>query len=73
MTAKALTSLDLTNASEYTSEVGQTLFSDFKPDSFEVKLGVQEGSPRRTRVTDLVEFFVLVQLSKERLPHFFKD
>ena len=48
--------------------MGQTLFPDFKPDSFEVTLGVQEGSPSGTHVTDLVEFFVLVQLSEERLP-----
>ena len=60
-------SLTLTNGSEYTSEVGQTLLPDFKPNSFEVTLGVEKGSPRGTHVTDLVEFFVLVQLSEERL------
>lgn len=49
--------------SEYTSEVGQTLF----PDSFEIALGVQEGSPRGTHVTDLIKFLVLLQLSEERL------
>ena len=66
--AKALISLKLTNTSEYTSEVGQTLLPEFKSDGFEVTLGIQKGSPRRTQVTDLVEFFVLVQLNDERLP-----
>ena len=61
-------SLTLTNGSEYTSEGGQTLLPDFKSDSFEVTLGVDGGSPRGTQVADLVEFFVLVQLSEERLP-----
>ena len=61
-------SLKLTDTSEYTSEVGQTMLPTFKSDSFEVKLGVQKGSPRGTRVTKLVEFFVLVQLSDARLP-----
>ena len=67
-TAKILTSLDLTTTSEYTGEVGQTLLSDFEAGCFEVKLDVQKGSPRGTRVTNLVEFFVLVQLSEVRLP-----
>ena len=60
-------SLNLTNTSTYNSEVGQTLLPHFDSDSFEVKLGVQKGSPRGTHVTDLVEFFVLVQLDDERL------
>ncbi|KAF8230391.1 hypothetical protein L208DRAFT_1400610 [Tricholoma matsutake] len=67
-TAKALTSLALTTASEHTSITGQTLVTDFRKQQFEVTLGVKNGSPRGTCVADLVEFFVLVQLSKERNP-----
>jgi len=66
--AKALTSLTLTTASEYSSRTGQTLVPDFRKQQFEVTLGVKKGSPSGTCVADLVEFFVLVQLSKERIP-----
>src|ERR1700730_16502494 len=67
-TAKALTSLTLTTASEHCSKTGQTLVPDFEKQRFEVKLGIKKGSPSGMCVADLVEFFVLVQLSKERIP-----
>jgi len=67
-TAKALASLTLTTASEHSFQTGQTLVPDFRKQQFEVTLGVKKGSPRGTCVADLVEFFVLVQLSKERIP-----
>jgi len=67
-TAKALTSLTLTTASEHCCKTGQTLVPDFEKQRFEVKLGIKKGSPSGMCVADLVEFFVLVQLSKERIP-----
>jgi hypothetical protein len=66
--AKALASLTLTMVSEHSFQTGQTLVPDFQKQQFEVTLGVKKGSPRGTCVADLVEFFVLVQLSKERIP-----
>jgi len=67
-TAKALTSFTLTTASEHCSKTGQTLVPDFEKQRFEVTLGIKKGSPSGMCVADLVEFFVLVQLSKERIP-----
>jgi hypothetical protein len=67
-TAKVLTSLTLTTALEHSFRTGQTLVTDFQKEQFEVTLGVKKGSPTGTCVADLVEFFVLVQLSKERIP-----
>ena len=67
-TAKALTSLTLTTASEHSSKTGQTLVPYFGKQGFKVTLGIKKGSPSGMCVADLVEFFVLVQLSKERIP-----
>jgi len=65
---KTLKSLTLTTASEHSSGTEQTLVTDFQKQQFKVTLGVKNGSPRGTCVADLVEFFVLVQLSKECIP-----
>lgn len=67
-TGKALASLTRTTATEHSSKAGQTLIPSFQKHQFEVTLGVKEGSPGGTCVADYVEFFVLVQLRKERIP-----
>jgi len=75
LTEKTLTSLTLTMASEHSSRtgvIGQTLVSDFQKQQFKVMLGVMKGSPSGMCVADLVEFFVLVQLSKEHIPMTFE-
>jgi len=51
---------------EHTFVTGQTLVPEFEQQRFEIMLGVKKGSPHGTCVADLVEFYILVQLSKER-------
>jgi hypothetical protein len=51
---------------EHTFVTEQTLVPEFEKQRFEITLGVKKGSPHGTCVADLVEFYILVQLSKER-------
>ncbi|KAG6915468.1 hypothetical protein DXG01_011335 [Tephrocybe rancida] len=67
-TGQVATSLGLTDALEHASETGQTLLPAFTTDGFEAVLGVDKRSPRGTYVAELIEVFVLLQLSEERQP-----
>lgn len=56
----------LTDDKEYHVEAGQTLGSHHDQDGFRLSLGVDKHSPSGTCVTDLVEFFILLKLDKDR-------